>query len=831
MSSAWSYIRSCLPCLASLLLLATSGCASTKQGFNSCWQGCKATFQNCGASCPRIDPTGQALLVTAPPKPKLLPAKMSYYHDTAVQVSPARVIAPVGTEVVVLAGVCGQKNTLKPGEKVEWMMAPGGVGHFVDIGGGIHQQFYKLVGAGPKKIDNTLVVGKTVSKLISLTRGTPEPGDDVTVQPGQAWVTVTSPIEGTSHVTAFAPDVYGWDTRKQTSLIYWVDAQWVFPPPAINPAGTSHKFTTVVTRQTDNAPQVGWSVRYEILDGPEAGFAPDGAKVVEVPTNDLGQGIVEMFQPQPAAGTNNISVQVIRPAELGSGRLVLGTGTTHKTWTAGDIGLRVTAPQQVAVGSMIQYRVDVTNPGDLSLRGVIMSNQLQQGLTFIDSNRPATAQNGRIEWSLGDISARTTQSVIFNVRADRANTYNTCVSVRSAENLNAQDCAATTVLPGGAAAPATITPTTGQLDVQVTGPPQAAVGETVRFDILVTNRGNGPATGLVMIDRFDPGLQHAVATSPIERDFEDLPPGASRRVSVDFRVISPGQLCNDVEVRTAGGLSGRNRACVTAVASGGAAPAAIQPASITVRKVGPTVKTVGETAEFKITVTNNGTGTLTQVKVSDTYDRTLDPVTLTDNFRFVGDSIEWTMPELPPGKSVVFEINCKCIGIVPRACNRVTVTSPEGARGESEACLEIRPASAAGAPAAGTSPNTATAGSLQLTITELQDPIAVGKEVTYDVRVTNNGTTPDQQVAVALTAPPEMTPLSAGSGGATAFRIEGQTINFAPFPEIRAGQTIHFQIRMRANQAGTARVQAQLQSRGASRPVSAVETTTIIGPN
>jgi hypothetical protein len=33
-------------------------------------------------------------------------------------------------------------------------------------------------------------------------------------------ITVTSPVEGTSYVTAYAPSVYGWDRHQQTAAIY-----------------------------------------------------------------------------------------------------------------------------------------------------------------------------------------------------------------------------------------------------------------------------------------------------------------------------------------------------------------------------------------------------------------------------------------------------------------------------------------------------------------------------------------------------------------------------------------------------------------------------------
>ena len=106
---------------------------------------------------------------------------------------------------------------------------------------------------------------------------------------GEGWITLTSAIEGTSQVTVLAPEVYHWNTRIKSARVHWVDAVIQYPPPAINPAGTRHVFTTTVTRQSNQSPCEGWRVRYEISDGPPAGFLPDGAQAVEVPTNSAGQ--------------------------------------------------------------------------------------------------------------------------------------------------------------------------------------------------------------------------------------------------------------------------------------------------------------------------------------------------------------------------------------------------------------------------------------------------------------------------------------------------------------------------------------------------------------
>ena len=317
-----------------------------------------------------------------------------------LRVAPAKVIAPVGAEVILVGSICGPDGYMHARERIEWMLAPGGVGEFVDLNGTSWLDRVKHPDDTPRKLDNSFAIGTTSTKYVALTRGTPTLDDDVPVQKGQAWVTVTSPVEGASYITAFAPNVFGWDQRKRTSTIYWVDAQWAFPTPATNPIGTRHAFTTTVTRQTDRTPLVGWIVRYEITGGPAAGFAPDGRQVIEEPTNALGQSTVEIAQQQPAQGTNTISVQIVRPAELSGSygqRLVVGNSVTTCNWTtAGNLSLRTLGPSQATIGSTVGYRIEVGNPSPLSTRGVVVTDQIPPGLTFVSSNPPAQPRRRRI---------------------------------------------------------------------------------------------------------------------------------------------------------------------------------------------------------------------------------------------------------------------------------------------------------------------------------------------------------------------------------------------------------------------------------------------------
>ena len=97
--------------------------------------------------------------------------------------------------------------------------------------------------------------------------------------------------------------------------------------------------------------------------------------------------------------------------------------------------------------------------------------------------------------------------------------------------------------------------------MKITGPERATVGEKVRFDITITNRGPTTATGLAITDTFDPGLVHEQAKQRNEiRSLwrEDLRPGEAVELYVEFLVARrPGDLCHNVEVTASGGLRAR----------------------------------------------------------------------------------------------------------------------------------------------------------------------------------------------------------------------------------------------------------------------------------
>ncbi len=768
-------------------------------------------------AAPIVTAPAPSLTLSSPQAPAIrsreVPGHARPNDPGSVSVAPQTVVAPVGSEVAMVASANGINGRMESGRRVEWTLDPAGVGHFVAVDGASVFHPFLRWDSWPRKVDATFAIAKTLRQNITLTRGTPIVDDDMLVMSGQTWITVASPVEGTSYLSAYAPDVHGWDGHRQSARIHWVDAVWSFPPAAVNPAGTRHVFTTTVLRHTDQSPIEGWLVRYEILDGPPAGFAPDGATAIQVPTDALGQANAEIFQTTPQSGTNTVRIEIIRPAQTAGGaapRLVIASGTTTKTWSSPDIALQMVGPARGSVGSTLTYRIDVSNPGGVAATGVSVTSDIPAGLSFLDSTPVATTSGSRLQWSLGDLDAGQMRSIEVNLRADGAGTISNCATATTAEGLTAQNCATTTV-------------TVPSLEVSVNGPSTARVGDQVVFDVTIANRSDVLATDLLLVNRFDAGLKHEISASPIERDLENLEPGQARRVQIAFTATQPGQQCSVAEVVANGGVASTARACVT-VESTTAPPATIpneppqqQPpatpgqAQVQVRKTGPASRVVGNMALFSIEVTNSGNVPLTNVKVVDNYDTSLDPQQASDGYEIVGQDLVWTEPSLAPGETARFEINCRCTQAIERSCNRVTVTADGGVRADDEFCLQIE------SPPAG----------LTMTLSDLNDPVEVGKQLTYEIRVRNQGQAADGNISVTVQLPQEFSPVAIGTSGPTQQTIEGQTIRFAPVAELGPGETLTYRVRVQANRAGMVRVTASLSSQSLAAPITAEESTSI----
>jgi uncharacterized repeat protein (TIGR01451 family) len=762
---------------------------------------------------PTLSPTGRVPVVTVPPQSGA-PTTPAAGSTGRLVAQPAEVVAPVGTEVVLMASIV-RDGFLAAGERVEWTLSRESVGQFAAVGGTdfIDQATAPL--DPPRKVSNSFAVGRTSLRETTVTRGTADTSDDFRVQPGQTWVSVTSQREGTSVVTAVAPAISDWTARQQTCVVHWIDVQWALPAPAIVPAGGRQVLTTTVVRQTDRTPLAGWIVRYEVAGGVAAALGAEGTSSVDVPTNQLGQASVEIYQPQPQGGTTDVRIHIVRPAASGGRTITVGNGTTQVTWSA-SAALRVTGPEQASVGETIRYQLEVRSPSGAALGRATLVAAVPQGIEYLGSTPTASRQGGLLQWPLEGLAAGGQATFEVELRGSRAGTLRFCAALRAADGSEEVQCATTRI--AGTAAPQPRD--AAVLDVQVAAPREATVGDEVSFVITVTNRGTAAAGGLLATATFDEGLVHEPTQRPgeepvrrLERDLQQLAPGQSQRFGVTLRATKAGRWCNRVEVTGPGGLRSEATACV-------AVRAAAEPSRppdegtlhVSIRP--PQPPPLGQTATWDVDVRNAGTSDLRDLTLVLRIDAGLRPEQATENHQHRPDAdgaeLRWTIAQLSSGRALRYSVVCRAAQ-PGRWCVRAEVLhgGPVQARGES--CVEVAD----------------TRAPLEVAVADTADPISVGAETTYEIRVTNRSTQPDTQLVVEVVLPAEVTPVRLGIRGPTNYELDGRTVRFAPLAEIRAGETVPYRVRVRGVQAGDVTVETMVRSDRSPQAVRATTTTKI----
>ncbi|MCH8043657.1 MAG: DUF11 domain-containing protein [Planctomycetes bacterium] len=725
-----------------------------------------------------------------------------------LSLTPARVVAPIGTEVVLIASVHNARGAPLVGQPIEWMLAQDGVGQFLSAARGRSLAGFAGSNEVPRKIDNTYATGRTSRRTLTWRRAAADPRDDIVVREGEAWISITSPTTGTSSVTCSGPAIPGWQHRHQTAQIYWVDAQFSFPPPAVSAAGGRQTITTTVTRQSDQAPLAGWLVRYEISGGPAAGFGADGAQVIEVVTNPQGQATAEVTQMAPAAGTSEVRIQIIRPADARdavSRPFVAATGTTHVTWSASDVSLTTTGPAVSRVGAEATYRLTVTNRGDLRATGVIVTGEVPPGMTYVASQPAAEAAGGQLKWTLGDLEAGESRTIAVNVRTTETGTFNFCGEVTTAQSAPSRSCAATTVSDQSRAA----------IEIDVRGPAQATVGDRVTFTIVVTNRGTSPATRLRISDEFPAELKHDTAVSPIEdRQLVDLAPGQQTQIDVTFTVVAAGEHCHTAKVTGRGGLLATKRVCIRATAAVAPAPA-VTPArapAVSLRITPPPASRVGQKVVFAIDVTNTGNVALSNVVIKTKSDQALKAKQATRGHDGK-DEPGWIIESLAVGATKPVQVEYECLQAAAEACMQVEVTTAQLPARRDRRCIRIDAARAAQKPAMD---------ELSLKIAERTSPVKVGGKTIYEVLVQNISGRTLHDVTLTATVPPEMT-----LDVETNATLRGNVATFATRAELGPGEQFSYQVHVTARQPGKAHFVARLSARELSDPVEASKETLV----
>lgn len=731
--------------------------------------------------------------------------------------TPNRLVAPVGGEVILLAGVCGKDGLLVTGEQIEWMLSPESVGQIVDVGDDAKGQkpwFWKKSETNKvEKLGVDFARGRTSRESSVITKGTADPSDDLPLRKGQTWISLTSPSEGTSKVTVLAPSSDVWDKRRQTATIYWVDASWDFPQPAFVIDGAPANLVTKVMKSDGYVAAEGWKVSYRSLNPEYARFVvgnpqdyrySDQADVT-VDSNGIA-GVTIVRGPfdgatsvvAPANGTALVEIEIVRPAIGDMPEVPLARTTTSVTWSAPNLILDVLGPEIATPGQNLQYVIRVSNTGDLAAENVEVIASFPPGLRVDYSYRPIRETDGSAVWGqFGPLAPRSVFEVVANVTPTAEMQARIQVDVRTSSGQQVP----TRTVPIIVQAP--------KLGIQF-APRQNVVdiplNQQVIFDGLLVNNGTQTINDVRVQIEADSGLvDDRYGQSKITTTYPAIRPSERIPFEVPFRVIREGTLRISASAMTQGQTLASQSVTIRGLpntGSAGGAPMGGTPDAAPAIRLDANVTPdsgqlgVGSTVTLRCVVTNPGSTVLPTPVLAIAHDasfqvQNLDPQAEYDPNRGL---IVWRIRDMVPQQSLEFkaiftavrenreaviEMDASSGNAVVAKKVRFTIVNGSGAlplNGEGSTMPSpdrgllpgIAPPSLPGVPGGSNAFNESSSRlslpvshsnglkidqRLGLTIQPVGEAFRRGDVVTYEITVSNLAQQPDQKVALQLNLP------------------------------------------------------------------------------
>ena len=298
-----------------------------------------------------------------------------------------------------------------------------------------------------------------------------------------------------------------------------------------------------------------------------------------------------------------------------------------------------------AAGEELTYTFTYRNVGAAAATGVVLTDSLPNGVTFVSASNNGSESGRIVTWDLPDILPGQTLSEFLKVEIDPGITTGPLTNQAAISSPNAfQNLVTGQGTTSVRAAPVL----TLNKTVDTT---HAEAGETVRYTIAYENIGTVPSTAAQIIDDVDGLLDNlrapngTISNQKITWDLGPLSPGASGSVTFDARVVLGAKTGYVVGNQALIEASNANSAT-----AGAKFTVANRPELIIGKFARPTTVRPGEEVVFGIPYSNIGTATATNVTIEDAIptNMELDPTSLPSGATLVNNSVVWTIPSLAP---------------------------------------------------------------------------------------------------------------------------------------------------------------------------------------
>jgi len=535
-----------------------------------------------------------------------------------------------------------------------------------------------------------------------------------------------------------------------------------------------------------------------ILGNAGGGFPGAGAMPGDSASDDPDGAMTSIDSPSAGGSERGRFPRAEFPAE-GEGQYPAqsqpeGTGQAHAEGTGRpgadslegpqvpQVTIQKIPPTEMRVGKPATFTVKVRNTGAVAAANVEIVDQVPRG-TRLTGTTPRASQSpqGELVWAIGTLQPGDEETVSMQLMPTDEGEIGSVATVHFS-----------------AAASAKVKATRAELIVETSAPGKVLIGEPLVLKIELSNPGSGPATGVTLAERIPPSMGHP-AGGDLEYEIGTLGPGESRTLELEMLARQPGPVENVLTARGDGNLRGEHRIQWEVIAP-----------QLQVNVAGSRRRFLEREAVYELAVSNPGTAPADQVELVAHLPEGLKFVSANNagHYDEASQAVYWRLEELPVRESGTVELVT-----MPVQSGDYELAVESSANGQVEVA-ERHPVRIEGIAA------------IMYEVRDVTDPIQVGGETLYEIRVLNQGSKASSNVRLAIDIPPEMEFVSAE--GPTRHALSGRQILFDGLARLAPKADTTYRVRVRGIQPGDLRLRVQLltdEMRGI--PVTKEESTRV----
>ena len=441
-------------------------------------------------------------------------------------------------------------------------------------------------------------------------------------------------------------------------------------------------------------------------------------------------------------------------------------------------------PLEVQINEPITVVISIRNRGSSKAKNVVLTDRLPKGARFVDANASGTrTANGEICWQLGDLGINEER----NVKLTLTPTVEGEIGSVATATFSVEASGSTQV-------------TKPALTMEVTTVNnEHLVGGDLILEILLSNPGTGAARNITLEEYVPDGLSHPTGKK-LSSASGDLKPNESKRMRLTLKCERAGEMINYIVAKGENDLFVENKTPILVLAPG-----------LTLSMDGPKNRYLDRKATYDLQIGNPGTATTREVLLFAKLPKGLDFVSTDSMGAYDPEThtVHWMLDALPAQQSGKIELVT-----LPRTIGEYKIEFFGRAQGnlQASASHEVVVDGIA---------------SLGFEVTNKIDPVELGREAAYEIRIFNRGTKASSNISIRVQLPEDMRFIAAE--GPTQHNISGAIIDFVNLHQLVPGEVKTYLIRAQCLAVGDQRVLVQVQSDEMEKPVTKEENTNVYG--